>query len=328
MLENHVPGGQPLVSHSYPLIIFNSVTKRYKNIIALSDCNFSVPPKRIVGLVGPNGAGKTTIMRLISGEIKPDFGDVVVFGMKPLNNPLVTSRLGIINDIDFFYPKMTARLLGLTLLKTRFPREQASALLTKMMQEMDIFEFIDKPLGTYSKGMRQRFKLAMALAHDPEILIADEPFNGLDPLARKFMYDKFKELRNQGKTLLLSSHILWELEKLIDHLTLIYLGRVIAEGRPSDIRIHLQEMPHQVLVETPEASTLAHLLVDLMPVPVKSISQGFNQRSGTPQLVLYTTNPQQLYEFLTKVVVEEKITILRLQNLDDNLQRIFDLLTT
>ncbi len=310
-----------------PLVIFNSVTKRYGNIVALSDCNFIIPPQKIAGIIGPNGAGKTTIMRLISGEIKPNYGNVFVFGLNPLNNPDVTSRLGVINDVDFFYPKMTARSLGLTLLKMRFPREQAMAVLNELMREMDIYDFLDQPLGTYSKGMRQRFKLVIALAHDPELIIADEPFNGLDPLAREFMYEKFKELQKQGKTLLLSSHILWELEKLINHLTLIYLGRVVAEGKPSDIRIKLQEMPHQLLVETPDAAKLAHLLVDLMPVPVKSITRSFNTNTGTPQLVIFTTNPQELYDFLIKVVVEERITILRLLNLDDNLQRIFDLLT-
>lgn len=311
----------------HPLIVFNSVTKRYGNIVALSDCNFIVPHQRIVGLVGPNGAGKTTIMRLISGEIKPDYGQITVFGMNPLNNPAVASLLGVINDVDFFYPQMSARNLGMTLLKTRFPREQALTRLQEVMYEMGIADFLDWTLGKYSKGMRQRFKLGLALAHDPDLIIADEPFNGLDPLAREFMYSKFKELRDQGKTLVLSSHILWELEKLIDHMTLIYLGRIVAEGKPTDIRIRLQEHPHQVLVETPDATKLAHLLVDLMPIPVKSVSRGFDSRTGTPTLTIFTTDPKQLYEFLVSVVVEENIVITRLLNLDDNLQRVFDLLT-
>ncbi len=311
-----------------PLVIFNSVTKRYKSVVALSDCNFVIPPQKIIGLIGPNGAGKTTIMKLISGQIKPNFGQVLVFGMNPLNNPQVSANLGVISDLEMFYRNMTARRIGLTILRTKFPREQALTVLEMMTKEMGIHEFINKPLGTFSKGMRQRFKLATALAHNPTLIIADEPFNGLDPLAREFMYEKFKELQKKGKTLLISSHILWELEKLINHLILIYLGRIIAEGRPADIRLQLQDMPHQILVETPDATKLAHILVDMMPMPVKSITQRFNHKTGNPQLIVFTPKPQELYDFLVRVVVEEGITILQMLNLDDNLQRIFDLLTT
>jgi ABC-2 type transport system ATP-binding protein len=233
------------------------LSKWYGQVSGLNDVTATIPPG-ITGLLGPNGAGKSTFMKLITGQIKPSKGSVTVFGEPMWGNPAIYRRIGFCPEQDAFYDRMTGlewvtalvRLNGLT-------EAEAASAATSALERVELMDAANKKIGAYSKGMRQRVKLAQALVHDPELLILDEPLSGMDPLMRRKTVRLIKDWARGGKHIVVSSHILHEIEAMTSNILLINNGRILAEGNVHSIRELIDTHPHTVYVRGADPRALA-----------------------------------------------------------------------
>jgi ABC-2 type transport system ATP-binding protein len=292
------------------------LSKWYGQVIGLNDVTVSVPPG-ITGLLGPNGAGKSTFMKLITGQLKPSKGSVRVLGEPIWGNPALFFRIGFCPEQDSFYDRMTGlewvtalvRLNGLDDKAAKLAAEQAIA-------AVDLTAASNKKIGAYSKGMRQRIKLAQAIVHDPELLILDEPLSGMDPLGRRKTMRMIREWAKQGKSVLVSSHILHEIELMTSNILLINNGRILAEGNVHQIRDLIDEHPHTVYIRAADPRGLARLFLTRDDV----ISMRFEPNA----VVVETAKPDEFYARLTELVASgESGVVEELTSPDDNLQAVF-----
>ena len=295
------------------------LSKWYGQVSGLNDVTVTVPAG-ITGLLGPNGAGKSTFLKLITGQLKPSKGTVRVLGEPIWNNPELYRRIGFCPEQDAFYERMTGldwvtalvRLNGLSVDDARAAGERALA-------AVDLLEAANKKIGAYSKGMRQRVKLAQALVHDPELLILDEPLTGMDPLMRRRTIRQIKEWARAGKSIIVSSHILHEVESMTSNILLINNGRILAEGNVHQIRDLIDTHPHTVFVRAAEPRTLARMLL----VEDGVISMRFEPGA----LVIETARPDAFYARLTQMAASgEAGPIDEVTSPDDNLQAVFQYL--
>ena len=239
------------------IIATEHLSKWYGQVSGLNDVTVALPPG-ITGLLGPNGAGKSTFMKLVTGQLRPSAGAVRVFGEPIWGNPALYFRIGFCPEQDAFYERMTGlewvtalvRLNGLSI-------DESTAAATRALETVDLLDAADRRIGGYSKGMRQRVKLAQAIAHDPELLILDEPLSGMDPIMRRRTIRVIKEWGRVGKSVLVSSHILHEIEAMTSNILLIHNGRILAEGNVHQIRALIDEHPHTVSIRTAEPRALA-----------------------------------------------------------------------
>ena len=239
------------------VIAAEHLSKWYGQVIGLNDVTLTVPPG-ITGLLGPNGAGKSTFMKLITGQLKPSKGAVAVLGEPIWDNPAAYFRIGFCPEQDKFYERMTglewvSALVGLN----GVAESAAKAMAARALDTVGLTEVAHKKIAAYSKGMRQRVKLAQALAHDPELLILDEPLSGMDPLVRRKTIRLIKEWARAGKSIIVSSHILHEIESMTSNILLINQGRILAEGNVHQIRDLIDEHPHTVFVRADQTRELA-----------------------------------------------------------------------
>jgi ABC-2 type transport system ATP-binding protein len=244
-----------------PLAEFRHVTKWYGAVIGINDVSVALG-QGITGLLGPNGAGKTTLIKLLTGQLRPSLGKVLVGG-HPAISAMAKRRLGYCPDVDTFYEEMSGRRFVRTMARlhgmdARTARERADATL----EQVGMADRADRRLRGYSKGMRQRIKLAQALIHDPDLLIVDEPLNGVDPVGRRELMDLFRRFRDQGKAVLVSSHILDEMETLADRVVFMGRGRVVAIGTLAEIRGMLDEYPLHIRIRAPQVREVAVELVN------------------------------------------------------------------
>jgi len=292
------------------------VSKWYGQVIGLNDVTVNVPPG-ITGLLGPNGAGKSTFMKLISGQLRPSKGTVTVLGEPIWANPNLFFRIGFCPEQDAFYDRMTglewvSALVRLNGLSEREAREAAERALTTV----DLMDAANKKIGAYSKGMRQRVKLAQALVHDPEVLILDEPLSGMDPLGRRKTMRLIRDWAKQGRSVLVSSHILHEIETMTSNILLINNGRILAEGNVHQIRDLIDTHPHTVYIRAADPRGLAREFLARADV----ISLRFEPGA----VVVETGRPDEFYASLTDLVAAgahgavEEVT-----SPDDNLQAVF-----
>lgn len=243
-----------------PLIRLDHVTRLYGKVIGVNDLHVELP-QGAYGLVGPNGAGKSTLIGLITGAIRPSIGTVEVFGCNPKQDTRVQHHIGLCPATDILLPGVTPRhwlnqLMGLS----GWPPKAASKRTTELLEYVGLGKEIDRPMNTFSLGMRQRCKLAQAMADDPQFLILDEPFNGLDPIGRAEMTAMLKQWTQRGKSLLLASHVLHEVEQVTDSFLLIYGGRLLASGTAGELRQLLFELPQELTLLTPQPEQLASWL--------------------------------------------------------------------
>ena len=211
------------------VVAVEHVSKWYGQVIGLNDVTVVVPGG-ITGLLGPNGAGKSTFMKLITGQLRPSKGAVRVLNEEVWGNPSLYVRLGFCPEQDAFYDRMTGREWVRALIRLNgLSDTDADRATTRAIEQVDLVEAADKKIGAYSKGMRQRIKLAQAIVHDPELLILDEPLAGMDPIARRRTIRLIKEWARQGRSVLVSSHILHEIESMTSNILLINNGRIVAE---------------------------------------------------------------------------------------------------
>jgi len=298
------------------IVSSDHLSKWYGQVSGLNDVTVTVPPG-ITGLLGPNGAGKSTFMKLITGQLKPSKGSVKVLGEPIWDNPALYQRIGFCPEQDAFYDRMTGldwvtalvRLNGLGF-------DEARAAAQRAIEAVDLMEAAGKKIGAYSKGMRQRIKLAQALVHDPELLILDEPLSGMDPIMRRRTIRQIKEWARAGKSIVVSSHILHEVEAMTSNILLINNGRIVAEGNVHQIRDLIDEHPHTVFVRAQDPRTLARTLLAEDGV----ISLRFEPGA----LVIETARPDAFYARLTDMAASgEAGTIDEVTSPDDNLQAVF-----
>jgi ABC-2 type transport system ATP-binding protein len=299
-----------------PLVVADHLSKWYGQVIGLNDVSVAIPPG-ITGLLGPNGAGKSTLLKLLTGQLRPSKGTITVLGERVWGNPRIFFRIGFCPEQDAFYDRMTglewvaglARLNGLA--------EDASlAAARTALERVDLMDAANKKIGSYSKGMRQRVKLAQALAHDPELLILDEPLSGMDPIARRRTIRLIKEWAHEGKSILVSSHILHEIEAMTSSILLINNGRILAEGDVHQIRDLIDEHPHTVHVRAARPRDLARDFLTRDDV--------LSLRLEQEAIVVETSKPDSFYRYLTELAADGRAgEITEVTSPDDNLQAVF-----
>ena len=302
-----------------PVLAIDHLSKWYGQVIGLNDVTVRVPPG-ITGLLGPNGAGKSTLMKLVTGQLKPSQGQVHVLGEPAWDNPGLYFRIGFCPEQDAFYDRMTGRawVAGLLTLNG-LDEEQALSLADKAIGRVGLSHVAEKKIGAYSKGMRQRIKLAQAVAHDPELLILDEPLAGMDPLARRRTIRLIREWARDGRSVLVSSHILHEIEAMTADILLINNGRILAEGNVHQIRELIDEHPHTVHVRAADPRALARQF--LTEDDVRSL------RFEEDAVIVETVKPDAFYMRLTSLAASGDLGEIReVTSPDDNLQAVFQYL--
>ena len=310
-------GGSGGTPGSSPVLQFDSVSKWYGPVIGLNQVSLELRGG-ITGLVGSNGSGKSTLLRLATGQLKPSIGRVSVRGVDAWEWR-AKALVGYCPDNDAFYEDMSGREFVRAMARLcGFDRTEANRRTAGVLDRVGMSDRADRKLGGYSKGMRQRVKLAQALLNDPELLVLDEPLSGIDPLGRQEMLDLFRGLAAEGKCLLVSSHELEELEKLTDTVAILARGRVAAIGTVTQIRDMLDDQPLSVRIDVPDPRRLAALLVNRPDVVGVDLEPKVLTEPGIGSLVVRARNPRRFYEDLGRLVIEEDVAVTRLEPLDDS----------
>jgi ABC-2 type transport system ATP-binding protein len=296
------------------------LSKWYGNVLGLSDVTLEVRPG-ITGLLGPNGAGKSTFMKLVTGQLKPSLGQVSIGGKKVRNNTEVFRRIGFCPEYDAFFEGLSGwQFLTSMIALCGFGRDEVETRAARALALVDLAAEKDRPVRAYSRGMRQRLKIAQALAHDPEIIILDEPLNGLDPLGKRKIIRLIRDYRTEGRTIVVSSHVLPEIEAMTREIILIHQGKILATGDVHTVRDMIEAHPHVVSVVCDRPRDLARLL--LAEDDVISV-----QLAGAPgTVVVETRNRDRLFGRLPGLLVENGLTVEEITSPDDNLQAVFDYL--
>jgi len=302
-------------------IIFDNVSKFYGEILGVNRVTLEIRAG-ITSLVGPNGAGKTTLMNLMCGLLRPTRGSVNVLGIPTDQPQLLFRKLGYCSQFDSFPRGLTGREFITSFLKiSGYTGKQSGELAEKSLAKVDLLPAADRKVGAYSKGMRQRVRLAQAIAHDPSVLILDEPLNGLDPMVRAETIALFKQLAAEGLHLIISSHILHEVDMMSDRVVLLNNGYVVAEGGIQGVREEMDvEHPAQVLIRCDRPSVLASQIFKSADVVEARVH---DDRKG---LFVKVRNQDQFYLSLNQVVAEGEIEVESIAPVDDDLSAVYEYL--
>jgi ABC-2 type transport system ATP-binding protein len=306
------------------MIELENVSKSFGDVVAISNLSMHVKSGSITGFLGPNGAGKSTTLKAVMGELFPDLGIVKVFGENPVNNLKLKQRTGYVSEHDDLYQWMKGKQFVSSLARLLLPREEAEKAAKEALKTVGL-AVKGKKIRAYSKGMKQRLKVAAAIVHNPDLLILDEPFGGLDPLGRREMKKLVSKLNHEGVTILISSHILYELDQMSTRMILIHRGQTLAEGAPSEILELIDQFPHQILIHAPinQLKNLSKLMIDESIVN----SLKFDSNKSSTELVAITNNPKEFYPKITQLVAENNLLIEHLESTTDNIEAIFEYLT-
>ena len=304
---------------STPVVSTDHLSKWYGQVIGLNDVTVTVAPG-VTGLLGPNGAGKSTFMKLMTGQLVPSKGSVSVFGEPIWENPGLYFRIGFCPEQDAFYDQMTGLEWVTALVRLNgVESSEANRLARRALEYVDLTDAGGKKIGAYSKGMRQRIKMAQAIVHDPELIILDEPLAGMDPILRRKTIRLIKEWGREGKSIIVSSHILHEIESMTSTILLINQGRVLAEGNVHQLRDLIDEHPHTVSIKADRPRVLAREFLTHEDV----LSLRFEDKA----VVVQTARPDVFYSRLTELAASGELgTIHEVTSPDDNLQAVFEYL--
>jgi len=300
-----------------PIIEFHEVSKWYGNVIGINKLTLRIA-EGVTGLLGPNGAGKSTLLQLATGQLYASQGTVRVLGQPVWNNSALNRQIGLCPEQDAFYEWMTgwdfvhtsARLAGLG-------RKAARDATQRTLESVGMLRHKDRAVRGYSKGMRQRTKLAQALVHDPRVLFLDEPMTGTDPVARHDLMNIIQRLGSEGKSVLVSSHVLHEVQSLTPNIVLLNHGRLIAEGHVRQIRDLIDKHPHHIVLICDEYRKLAGRILsweDVEEVRVLTKAKG---------LMVATRTPDAFYSRLPELSLEEGLAIKEVYSNDDSLESVF-----
>ncbi|HEV2905010.1 MAG TPA: ABC transporter ATP-binding protein [Pyrinomonadaceae bacterium] len=312
---------QSEIRNSQSEIVFDNVSKFYGEILGVNRVTLSIPPG-ITSLVGPNGAGKTTLMNLMTGLLRPTRGTVNVLGIATDQPEQLFRKVGYCSQFDSFPRGLTGReFIRSFLLVSGYSKTEAEDLTNKALERVDLLPAGDRKIGAYSKGMRQRVRLAQSIAHQPSVLILDEPLNGLDPMVRAETIALFKQLAAEGLHLIISSHILHEVDMMSDRVVLLNNGYVVAEGAIHGVRDEMDtEHPMQVLIRCNKPAVLAARMFSSNHLVEARVH---DDRHG---LFVKTRDPDKFYLLLNEVVAEGEVEIESVAPVDDDLSAVYEYL--
>jgi ABC-2 type transport system ATP-binding protein len=300
------------------MITLNHASRWYGQVIGINDVTCAIPAG-ITALLGPNGAGKSTMLKLVTGQLRPTAGQVTVFGMPPFANVKVFQRLGYCPETEASYEDMTGReFVTMLAAMSGMPTTGLTQKVSTAIERVGMTANCDRKIGGYSKGMRQRMKLAQGIVHNPEVLILDEPLNGLDPVGRREVGTLLTALAADGKCIVISSHILYEVEHLTRTILLMHRGRLLAQGDIYHIRSLIDAHPHRIAIDSDRTRELAKRLIDLPYV----LSTKFDAKCES-RLEIETRSPDQFYQQFPDIVLEHGFTIHSFDSPDNNLESVF-----
>jgi ABC-2 type transport system ATP-binding protein len=302
------------------LIIFDNVSKFYGEILGVNRVNLAIAPG-ITSLVGPNGAGKSTLMNLMTGLLRPTRGSISILGIPTDRPEELFRKVGYCTQFDSFPRGVTGReFIKQFLLVHGFDHKSANDLSQTALERVNLVEAGDRKVAAYSKGMRQRIRLAQSIAHEPSVLILDEPLNGLDPMARAETMALFRKLASEGLHLIISSHILHEVDVMSDRVVLLNNGYVVAEGNVHGVRDEMEEHPMQILIRCDQPGKLAAYVFTQSHVVEARIHE---DRGG---LFVKTRDADRFYLLLNRVVGEGEVNIESVTPVDGDLSAVYQYL--
>lgn len=293
------------------------MSKWYGQVIAVNNITFSIG-EGVIGLLGPNGAGKSTLMKLLTGQLRPSQGEVTMFGERIWNNYELFHRIGFCPELDSFYERMSgAEFLAALLQMHGYEEEEVAKRVDAALETVKLTPARDKKIAAYSKGMRQRIKMAQAIAHDPQVLILDEPLAGMDPVGRHEIIQMVRQWGREGKCVIVSSHILHEIEAMTSTILLMHNGQVLAEGDVHQIRDLIDKHPHSIYIRCSAPRKLAEAFVGFPDVEsVKFHPEGDG-------LTVESRKPDDFYGRLPELMLDHEIELEEITSPDDNLQAVF-----
>ncbi len=304
------------------LVQATDVARFYGDVVGVCDLSVTIP-RGTVGLLGPNGAGKSTFLKLLVGELKPSRGQIEVLGETPFSNPRLHARLGFCPQQDALWEELTA--LEFVEFLLRLSGFEAATARSKGLQALERVQLADvahRRLKGFSKGMRQRTRIAQAIAHQPELVVLDEPLTGLDPLARHATLELFRNLGNEGTSVVFSTHVLHEVEALTKNVVLLHRGRLLAGGEIAGIRTLLDRHPRRYTIQARDPRLLARELVSLDGVETVK----FSGSKDTSVLTVETRLPDVLLRELPGIAARTRAGIGSLESRDEGLEAVFDYL--
>jgi ABC-2 type transport system ATP-binding protein len=305
---------------SSQMIVFEDVSKFYGEILGVNRVNLSIAPG-ITSLVGPNGAGKTTLMNLMTGLLHPTRGHITINGISPDEPEELFRHVGYCSQFDSFPRGVTGReFVNMFLSVHGYAKREADDLTMKALERVQLADAAGKKVAAYSKGMRQRVRLAQSIAHNPSVLILDEPLNGLDPMARAETIRLFRQLADEGLHLVLSSHILHEVDMMSDTVVLLNNGYVVAEGDIHGVRDEMEEHPMQILIRCDRPAALAARVFEEAQIVEAKIHE---DRQG---LFIKTRDADKFYLLLNGVVAEGLVAVESVAPVDDDLSAVYQYL--
>lgn len=303
------------------MIELAQVTKLYKTVIGVNEISLSLAPGTY-GLLGPNGSGKTTLINLIIGQLRPTLGKVRLFGKNPWARDSLLRRIGLCPSLEVNYPRVSGFEWVKYLVQMHgFSSAEATKRAEAALEQVKMTYAMHRPMRGYSLGMRQRAKIAQAVAHDPELLILDEPFNGLDPVGRKEVKEFLNNWKQKGKSLILASHILHEVEAVDPSFLLISGGRLLASGSPADVQAILSDTPNTIMLRTDQPRRLVSFLVQF-PF-VESVRLNESAKNEAPFVEVDTRSAGSLLEALPDLLKSENICVTEVRSADNSLKHLF-----
>jgi ABC-2 type transport system ATP-binding protein len=316
----HAPAATAVTVAPDKLIVFDDVSKFYGEILGVNRVNLTISTG-ITSLVGPNGSGKTTLMNLMTGLLRPTRGKISVLGTTPSEPEQLFRKVGYCSQFDSFPRGATGREFISSYLSVHgYSRNEVNDLTDAALDRVSMTEAADRKVAGYSKGMRQRIRLAQSVAHNPRVLILDEPLNGLDPMARAEIIRLFRQLADEGLYLIISSHILHEVDMMSDGVILLHNGYVVAEGDVHGVREEIEEHPMQVLIRCDRPQFLAARLFEHESTVEARVH---DDRQG---LFVKTRRPDDFYLLLNRYVTENSLRVESVAPADDDLNAVYQYL--
>ena len=316
--SEQIPSPQPPAPSTR--IVFDNVSRFYGEVLGVNRVNLSIPPG-ITSLVGPNGSGKTTLMNLMTGLIRPSRGSIRVLGIPPDRPEELFRKMGYCTQFDAFPKGLTGyQFIYSFLLVHGMIESEAAKLTEEAIERVSMTQAADRPVAAYSKGMRQRIKLAQAIAHRPSVLVLDEPLNGLDPMARAETIALFKTWGEEGRHVIVSSHILHEVDRISDQVILLSHGYVVAEGQIQGVRSEVKDQPIQILVRCDKPTVLAARLFEqdnVVEAKVNGDGKG---------LLVRTRDADNLYLLLNRIVLDNHLEVEAVAPADDDVNSVYQYL--
>jgi ABC-2 type transport system ATP-binding protein len=305
---------------SKELIIFDDVSKFYGEILGVNRVNLQIAPG-ITSLVGPNGAGKSTLMNLMTGLLRPTRGSITLLGIPTDKPEQLFRKVGYCTQFDSFPRGVTGRqFISSFLLVHGFDKKKAAELTEAALERVSLLDAADRKVAAYSKGMRQRIRLAQSIAHQPAVMILDEPLNGLDPMVRAETIALFRKLGSEGLHLIISSHILHEVDMMSDSVVLLNNGYVVAEGNVHGVRDEMEEHPMQILIRCDQPAKLAAYVFAQDHVVEARLHE---DRGG---LFVKTRDADRFYLLLNQIVADGEIKMESVAPVDDDLSAVYQYL--